>query len=118
MEGNDVDEEDISAPGGDHVEVGQRAEGRPVHVARLHRLDPEVVGEQHAEDGNALVIIGPGHRPVGERDMVRITMVMWIRIGCNAEPNPGSASASIWIRIQSGNPGVKFACKLKQCLQY
>ena len=118
MEGNDVDEEDISAPGGDHVEVGQRAEGRPVHVARLHRLDPEVVGEQHTEDGNALVIIGPGHRPVGERDMVRITMGMWIRIGCNAEPNPGSASASIWIRIQSGNPGVKFACKLKQCIQY
>ena len=38
MKRNDVDEEDIAAPGGDHVEVGQRAQGRPVDVARLHRL--------------------------------------------------------------------------------
>ncbi len=38
VEGDDVDEKDVSAPGGDHVEVGQGAEGRPVDVARLHRL--------------------------------------------------------------------------------
>ncbi len=38
VEWDDVDEEDVSAPGGDHVEVGQGAEGRPVDVPRLHRL--------------------------------------------------------------------------------
>ncbi len=38
VERDDVDEEDVSAPGGDHVEVGQGAEGSPVDVARLHRL--------------------------------------------------------------------------------
>ena len=40
VHGDEVDEEDVSAPRGDHVEVGHGAEGRPVDVARLHALDP------------------------------------------------------------------------------
>ena len=40
MHGDEVDEEDVSAPRGDHVEVGHGAEGRPVDVASLHTLDP------------------------------------------------------------------------------
>lgn len=30
-------------PGGDHVEVGERAERRPEHRPRVHRLDLYVV---------------------------------------------------------------------------
>ena len=40
VHGDEVDEEHIAAPRGDHVEVGHGAEGRPVDVAGLDALDP------------------------------------------------------------------------------
>ena len=33
VKGNDVDEENVSAPAGHHVEVGHRAEGCPVYIS-------------------------------------------------------------------------------------
>ena len=51
-----------------HVKIGESTEGSPEDGASLHSLDPHVVGEQHAEDGNALVIIGASHR---SRDVTR-----------------------------------------------
>ena len=44
-----------------HVKVGERANGRPEDGAGLDRLDPHGVGEEHAEDGDTLVIVGAGH---------------------------------------------------------
>ena len=38
-----------------HVEVSQGTDGRPVHRAGVDSLDPHVVGQQHAEDGDAWV---------------------------------------------------------------
>ena len=40
VHGDEVDEEHVAAPRGDHVEVGDGAEGRPVDVASLDALDP------------------------------------------------------------------------------
>ena len=45
-----------------HVKVGQSTHGGPIDHAGLDALDPEVVGEEHAEDGDALVVVGSGHR--------------------------------------------------------
>lgn len=45
-----------------HVEVSERAEGAPQERPRLDGFDPEPVGEQHAEDGDAFVVVGAGHR--------------------------------------------------------
>ena len=59
----DVDEEHVAAPRAHHVEVGHGAQGGPVDVPGLDALDPEVVGEEHAEDGDALVVVAPGHGP-------------------------------------------------------
>ena len=44
-----------------HVKVGEGAEGAPVDGACLDRLDPQIVGQKHAEDGDALIVIGPCH---------------------------------------------------------
>ena len=63
VKGDQVDEKYVAAPGGDHVKVGDGAEGGPVDVSRLDALDPQVVREQHAEDGDALVVVRPGDRP-------------------------------------------------------
>ena len=57
MKWDHVDKKDISSPGTDHVEVSNRAETSPVDIASLDTLDPEVVGEEHAEDGDALIVI-------------------------------------------------------------
>lgn len=46
-----------------HVEVGEGAEGAPEERACLDRLDPQGVGQQHAEYGDTLVVIGTSHRP-------------------------------------------------------
>ena len=63
MEGYEVDEKDVSAPGGDHVEIRQWAEGRPVDRAGFDGLDPEVVGEEHAENGDPFIVVRASHRP-------------------------------------------------------
>ena len=62
MHGYQIDEKNVATPRAHHVEVGQRAPCSPPHTARLHRLDPQPVGEQHAEDGDALVIVAARHR--------------------------------------------------------
>jgi len=36
------------------------------HAAALRRADPQVVGEEHAEDGDGLVVVGAGD---GARDV-------------------------------------------------
>ena len=33
VQGDNVDEEDVTSPAGHHVEVGNRAQGRPVHIS-------------------------------------------------------------------------------------
>ena len=45
-----------------HVKVGQRGPRGPVHGPGLDSLDPQVVGEHEGEDGDALVVVRPGHR--------------------------------------------------------
>ena len=63
VEGYEVDEKDVSAPGGDHVEIRQWAESRPVDRAGFDGLDPEVVGEEHAENGDPFIVVRASHRP-------------------------------------------------------
>ena len=63
MEGDEVDDEDVSSPGRDHVEIGQSSPGSPVNWAGLHCLDPEVVGEHEGEDSDALIVVAPRHGP-------------------------------------------------------
>lgn len=57
-----IDKEYVTTPWGYHVEVGQGWAGRPENGAWLDRLDPQVVGEEHAEDCNALIVVGTGNR--------------------------------------------------------
>ena len=57
-----VDQEDVSSPWRDHVEVADGAQSCPEDRASLHCLDPEPVGVQHAEDGNSFVIVRSSHR--------------------------------------------------------
>ena len=45
----------------DHVKVGQGAEGAPVDGAGLDSLDPQIVGQKYAEDGDTLIVLGPYH---------------------------------------------------------
>ena len=63
VEGYEVDEKDVSTPGWDHVEIRQWAEGRPVDRAGFDGLDPEVVGEEHAENGDPFIVVRASHRP-------------------------------------------------------
>ena len=44
-----------------HVKVCHSTKGCPVDGAGLYGLDPEVVGEDHAEDGDAFVVVRSGH---------------------------------------------------------
>lgn len=50
-----------NSPRAYHVEVREGAEGGPEDGARLDSLDPEVVSEEHAEYGYALVVVGARH---------------------------------------------------------
>ena len=63
VHGDQVDEEHVAAPGGNHVEVGYGAQGGPVDSSGLYGLDPEVVGEQHAENGDAFIIVWASNGP-------------------------------------------------------
>ncbi len=55
-------------PSRHHVEVGQGTPCGPVDRAGLDSLDPQVVGEHEGEDGDALIVVRPGH---GARDVSR-----------------------------------------------
>ena len=54
MERDEVDDEDVPAPGGDHVEVGESAPSGPIHRAGLHCLDPQVIPEIFVNRGGWL----------------------------------------------------------------
>ena len=45
-----------------HVKVSKRANGSPEYRTRLDGLDPHGIGEEHAEDGNSLIVIGTSNR--------------------------------------------------------
>ena len=45
VEGNEIDDEHVAAPGRNHVEVGQRAQRGPHHRARLQRFHPQEIRE-------------------------------------------------------------------------
>ena len=51
-----------------HVEVGQGTHCRPEDGSSLDWLHPHQIGQQHAKDGYALVVIGTSHR---SRDVPR-----------------------------------------------
>ena len=65
---DEVDDKHVAAPRAHHVHVAERAERTPHNAASLDRLDPQEVGEHEREYGDALVIIGTGHR---SRDISR-----------------------------------------------
>ena len=60
VEREEVDDEDVASPGGDHVEVAERGGERPGEGPGVDGADEEVEGEQQREDGDALVVVGPG----------------------------------------------------------
>ena len=62
MQRNQVDQKDITTPWGNHVEVRQCTRCCPHHGSGLHGFDPEVVGQQHTEDGNGFVIVWASNR--------------------------------------------------------
>jgi len=63
MKRDEIDEEDIATPGTDHVEISNTTKTCPVDVARLDALDPEIVGEEHAKDGDGFIVITTSDTP-------------------------------------------------------
>ena len=59
---NQIDQKDITTPWGDHVKVGKSAWCGPINAAGFDCLDPKPVGEQHAKDSNAFVIVWTSDR--------------------------------------------------------
>lgn len=57
-----VGDEDISTPCGDHVAVEQRGQRAPEHGTLLDSLDPQVEGEDEEEDGDSLVVVATSNR--------------------------------------------------------
>ena len=49
------------APPTHHVEVGEGTQRAPEERPCLDGLHPEGIGQQHAEYGNTLVVIGTSH---------------------------------------------------------
>jgi len=45
-----------------HVEIGKCTQGAPKEGPSFYWLHPHQIREQHAEDGNALVVIRPCYR--------------------------------------------------------
>lgn len=56
MQRDEVDDEDVATPRGNHVEVCQRAQRRVQQRSGLDTLDPQEVGQDQREDSNTLVI--------------------------------------------------------------
>ena len=58
-----VEDEDVAAPGGDHVDVHDRSEeGKGPRRRGAHGAHPEVEGAADGRHGNPLVVIAAGHR--------------------------------------------------------
>ena len=58
-----VEDEDVAAPGGDHVDVHERGEeGKGPRRRGAHGAHPEVEGAADGRHGNPLVVIAAGHR--------------------------------------------------------
>ncbi len=58
-----VNDEDVTTPRGDHVEIGQSAEYRPDEMPGSQSTKPEEVGEQKCKDGDAFIVIASGNWP-------------------------------------------------------
>lgn len=63
MERYEVNDEDVAAPGRDHVKVGECTEHRPGNAAGAYRSQPQEVGKEQSEDRNTLVVVAASHRP-------------------------------------------------------
>ena len=61
MQRDEIDEKYVASPRRHHVEIGEGAGAGPVDGARLDGFDPEGVSEEHAEDGDTLVVIRTGY---------------------------------------------------------
>lgn len=57
VEREEVDDEDVASPGGDHVEVAERGGERPGEGPGVDCAHEEVEGEQQREDGDTLVVV-------------------------------------------------------------
>ena len=70
MERNQVRDENISTPSGDHVPIEQGSQGSPHDRTVLDSLDPQEEGEDKQENGNGLVVVasGDGSRDITGRD--------------------------------------------------
>lgn len=62
VEGNQVDDEDVSSPGTDHVEVGQSGHRGPEDGSSLDRFDPQEVRELERENSDTLVVVASSDR--------------------------------------------------------
>lgn len=58
---NQVNDEHVTTPRADHVEVGQGADDGPVQRTSIHRLDPGVEGQNQRKNGNTFVIKWAGN---------------------------------------------------------
>ena len=67
---DDVDDEHITSPRRNHVEITQRTAGRDEQRACIDTLHPQIEGEDHSKDGNSFVIIRAAHRSrnIGRND--------------------------------------------------
>lgn len=61
VQGDQVDDEHVTTPSADHVEVGQRADDGPVQRTSIHRLDPSVEGQNQRKNGDTFVIEWTGN---------------------------------------------------------
>lgn len=62
MQRDQVNKKDVATPTGNHVKVGQRATGCPKDRSSFNRFYPQVVREEHAENGDSFVIVRSGDR--------------------------------------------------------
>lgn len=60
IEREEIDDEHVASPRGDHVEVPECGGERPGERSRVDGAHEEVEGEQQREDGDALVVVGAG----------------------------------------------------------
>jgi hypothetical protein len=62
VEGEQVCDEDVSSPCGDHVKVKEGGESSPKGTSCFEGTDPEEEGEHEQENGNGFVVVGSCHR--------------------------------------------------------
>ena len=63
VDGEQVDDERVAAPGGDHVEVRERERGGPRQGPRFQGFDVEPEHGHQRKDGHPFIVKGAGDRP-------------------------------------------------------